>query len=741
MNLNVTTSQKQDKNENIMNKSNSENKNGCDGIVVSDPNGETVFGFSRKKSLAERRGFNKTAPNINTNPLVSLPVRSPQFTIPPGISPTALLESPVMLPNSQAMPSPTTGSFPMLQPPMLTSITKDEGNMDISTSSHIAASSKFNSQADFTSNSLNQGSNNYQMMNGGHKVDQIFVQDQPPMDFSFSEDFSNDFFMKNSGFPLYSDLKVADMMVDNIDVPISHSEEVSDESNFLENSVPVDDIGRQHVLEVEQKETCYATGAKNSDDGYNWRKYGQKQVKGSEFPRSYYKCTQTSCQVKKKVERSHDGQITEIIYKGNHNHAKPHSNRRGSMPLNDEILEAAEANETCDRVETDSVWRNNQSRERDANHDSERKLVSQERASPPSFTTELSDPAKRARSLGVFESDEAQENSSAHVNRDGNIDESTQIVLPNEDAAEDESESKRRKKESYPTEPMMPARAIREPRVVVQIESEIDILDDGYRWRKYGQKVVKGNPNPRSYYKCTSAGCGVRKHVERASHNLKFVITTYEGKHNHEVPAAKNSHHISSNDFGSHSSGANGLHGNAGILKSETHQPLASHFDRKPDLSDEFMRSSLMGSFANDMKFGPSSISQMKYSSLDNIVPYGCTYGTNLERGVAPQVGHIPPMLPEYPMPLPLNLPSSGNFSLDGMNFNYAKPVNCVQSYLSNQQMQDFDTRFLRPKEELNDDSLYTSCPTSFDHASSSLNPPSTSPQSIYQSVMQNFPS
>lgn len=38
---------------------------------------------------------------------------------------------------------------------------------------------------------------------------------------------------------------------------------------------------------------------------------------------------------------------------------------------------------------------------------------------------------------------------------------------------------------------------MREPRVVVQTTSDIDILDDGYRWRKYGQKVVKGNPNPR----------------------------------------------------------------------------------------------------------------------------------------------------------------------------------------------------------------------------------------------------
>lgn len=85
------------------------------------------------------------------------------------------------------------------------------------------------------------------------------------------------------------------------------------------------------------------------------------------------------------------------------------------------------------------------------------------------------------------------------------------------------------------------SRTVREPRIVVQTTSDIDILDDGYRWRKYGQKVVKGNPNPRSYYKCTSNGCPVRKHVERACHDVRAVITTYEGKHNHDVPAARGS--------------------------------------------------------------------------------------------------------------------------------------------------------------------------------------------------------
>lgn len=68
-----------------------------------------------------------------------------------------------------------------------------------------------------------------------------------------------------------------------------------------------------------------------SDDGYNWRKYGQKHVKGCEFPRSYYKCTHPNCEVKKLFERSPDGRITEIIYKGTHHHPKPQPGRRFTM--------------------------------------------------------------------------------------------------------------------------------------------------------------------------------------------------------------------------------------------------------------------------------------------------------------------------------------------------------------------------------------------------------------------------
>lgn len=30
-------------------------------------------------------------------------------------------------------------------------------------------------------------------------------------------------------------------------------------------------------------------------------------------------------------------------------------------------------------------------------------------------------------------------------------------------------------------------------------KSEVDHLEDGYRWRKYGQKAVKNSPYPRYY--------------------------------------------------------------------------------------------------------------------------------------------------------------------------------------------------------------------------------------------------
>ncbi|KAJ6875843.1 WRKY transcription factor 43 [Populus alba x Populus x berolinensis] len=73
----------------------------------------------------------------------------------------------------------------------------------------------------------------------------------------------------------------------------------------------------------------------------------------------------------------------------------------------------------------------------------------------------------------------------------------------------------------------------RKHRYAFQTRSQVDILDDGYRWRKYGQKTVKSSKFPRSYYRCTSTGCNVKKQVQRNSKDEGIVVTTYEGMHNH----------------------------------------------------------------------------------------------------------------------------------------------------------------------------------------------------------------
>jgi len=40
-------------------------------------------------------------------------------------------------------------------------------------------------------------------------------------------------------------------------------------------------------------------------------------------------------------------------------------------------------------------------------------------------------------------------------------------------------------------------RKLRESQFCFQTRSDVDVLDDGYKWRKYGQKVVKNSLHPR----------------------------------------------------------------------------------------------------------------------------------------------------------------------------------------------------------------------------------------------------
>ncbi|PVH61310.1 hypothetical protein PAHAL_3G009100 [Panicum hallii] len=63
-------------------------------------------------------------------------------------------------------------------------------------------------------------------------------------------------------------------------------------------------------------------------DGYQWRKYGQKQIEGAMYARSYYRCTRSAeqgCPAKRTVQRNHDGGDGDgtppkytVVYMGEH---------------------------------------------------------------------------------------------------------------------------------------------------------------------------------------------------------------------------------------------------------------------------------------------------------------------------------------------------------------------------------------------------------------------------------------
>ncbi|CAL0318412.1 unnamed protein product [Lupinus luteus] len=111
---------------------------------------------------------------------------------------------------------------------------------------------------------------------------------------------------------------------------------------------------RSKIRKNQLKKVCEVAAENLSSDIWAWRKYGQKPIKGSPYPRGYYRCSSSKgCLARKQVERNKSEPSMFIVtYTGEHNHPAPtHRNSlAGSTrqkPLTQEAATGEESDKMC----------------------------------------------------------------------------------------------------------------------------------------------------------------------------------------------------------------------------------------------------------------------------------------------------------------------------------------------------------------------------------------------------------
>ncbi|OWM65824.1 probable WRKY transcription factor 32 [Punica granatum] len=287
-------------------------------------------------------------------------------------------------------------------------------------------------------------------------------------------------------------------------------------------------------------------------DGYNWRKYGQKQVKSPQGSRSYFRCTYSECCAKKVEFCDQSGHVLETIYKNQHNHDPP---KKVNNVRQSRIVKSAGP-----VVE----------------HNAKEHSIRVLNGSNPSASS-----GESVRDTSMLYEGKSQDSCGFNGNP-GTTTEKEEALG---------SEPKRRGKKNSLSHSSPVLKPGKKPKVVVHAAGDVGVSGDGYRWRKYGQKMVKGNPHPRNYYRCTSAGCPVRKHIETAVDNASAVTITYKGMHDHDMPVPKKGHGLPSGPLVAANSPASlcSSH-NKKLHQSQTQKsPTQWSVDKEGDLTGEAM--------------------------------------------------------------------------------------------------------------------------------------------------------
>ncbi|KAH7654078.1 WRKY domain-containing protein [Dioscorea alata] len=118
----------------------------------------------------------------------------------------------------------------------------------------------------------------------------------------------------------------------------------------------------------------------------------------------------------------------------------------------------------------------------------------------------------------------------------------------------------------------------------------VKTAEDGFSWRKYGQKEIFGSSSPRSYFRCThkhDRNCQATRQVQKSEEDPSMFVITYMGEHTCKDPInasqflASGPHHASSRLI-SFASGNNGENielpfGTFSSLKQENDEEVLSN--------------------------------------------------------------------------------------------------------------------------------------------------------------------
>lgn len=230
----------------------------------------------------------------------------------------------------------------------------------------------------------------------------------------------------------------------------------------------------------------------SASDGYNWRKYGQKQVKSPTGSRSYYRCTHSNCCAKKIKFCDHSGYVIEIVYKSQHSHDPPHivdsTKESKFLPYGEPKIKYSVPKQSS-RVQIDSdpsspkkpLYESpcsaNKNQENSSYDENDKVLLKKEHVNDPEpkrrqVAYELIFFIGNLRNLLFFlymwldvMSNALVLNMITRLNK-GDLTCLDSAIKPG-----------------------------KKPKFVVHAAEDMGISSDGYRWRKYGQKLVKGNPH------------------------------------------------------------------------------------------------------------------------------------------------------------------------------------------------------------------------------------------------------